>query len=120
MNSGGERSGSSVGNGARKYIFWDFARGSWQYDLVVGLILLFIFAIPRDWFGDQPRAAKVVLISNTHGSQQLFLEPDLLQNVPEQGRAERAAQLVRQQTGKHLKVTRVEPIKDETDGELRG
>lgn len=35
-------------------IFWTYRRGSWQYDILVLLILGFIFFTPRSWIGDQP------------------------------------------------------------------
>jgi len=35
---------------------------SWKYDIVVALILAFIFLTPRDVFKDQPRAVGVVQI----------------------------------------------------------
>ncbi len=35
-------------------IFWAYERGSWQYDLLVLAILLFIFLSPRSWFNDRP------------------------------------------------------------------
>lgn len=108
------------GSTARRLIFWEFPRGSWQYDLVVAVILVFIFLTPRDWFGDQPRAANIVLISSSHGADQLFLEADLLSGIPDNMRNERAAELIRQRTGKSVKVVRVEPIRDEAEKELKG
>jgi len=111
---------SHAGNAVSRLIFWEFPRGSWQYDLVVAAILLFIFATPREWFGDQPRAANIVLISSSRESEQLFLEASLLSGVPEASRNERAAELIRQRTGKRLHVVRVEPIRDEAEQELKG
>ncbi len=35
-------------------IFWSYERGSWQYDLLVLAILLFIFLSPHSWFDDRP------------------------------------------------------------------
>ena len=35
--------------------FWSYERGSWQYDLAVLLILLFVLATPTRWFHDQPQ-----------------------------------------------------------------
>lgn len=34
--------------------FWKYARGTWQYDLMVAAILLFIFLTPRKIFHDEP------------------------------------------------------------------
>jgi hypothetical protein len=35
-------------------IFWAYERGSKPYDLIVILILAFIFVTPRSWFDDRP------------------------------------------------------------------
>lgn len=110
----------SPGSSIRKLVFWEFARASWQYDIVVALILLFIFATPRDWFSDQPRAASVTLISSNHGQDQLFLEPEMLNDVPEKDRIERATELIHRKTGKRTKVVRIEAIRDEAEQEIKG
>ena len=40
----------------KRFILWDFPRGGWQYDVVVGIILAFIFLTPI-WvnFRDKPQ-----------------------------------------------------------------
>ena len=108
------------GSLAKRLLFWDFPRASWQYDVVVAVILLFIFLTPREWFHDQPKASSLVLLSPAHGTNRVFIAPELLLDVPETARAQRAAELVRQRTGKSWPVERVEAIKDEAAGELRG
>ena len=35
-------------------IFWEYGRGSWQYDVIVAAMLAFIFLSPRSWFDDRP------------------------------------------------------------------
>jgi hypothetical protein len=104
----------------RRLIFWDFPRGSWQYDLVVALILIFIFATPREIFRDQPKASSVVLLSSEHGFGRVFIEADLLRNLDEASRIEKSQELIRQRTGKQSKVARVEPILDSTESEIKG
>jgi hypothetical protein len=34
--------------------FWTYRRGSWQYDVIVIVILAFIFLTPRSWYAPQP------------------------------------------------------------------
>jgi hypothetical protein len=34
--------------------FWSYERGSWQYDVAVVLILIFVLLTPQRWFRDQP------------------------------------------------------------------
>lgn len=44
-----------IGALLKSYFYWTHARGSVQYDVMVTLILLFIFFAPRVWnFGDRP------------------------------------------------------------------
>jgi hypothetical protein len=110
---------SAAGFGKR-LIFWDFPRASWQYDVVVALILLFLFAVPRDWFHDQPKASSIVLLTALHGTNRVFIATDLLQDTPEQQRPARAERLIRDRTGKTWRVVRVEPIRDEAEQEIKG
>ncbi|MBV8863919.1 MAG: hypothetical protein JO210_00805 [Acidobacteriaceae bacterium] len=109
--------GASLGH---RLILWDFPRASWQYDVIVGLILIFIFATPREWFHDQPKASGVILISSLHGANNVFIAPGLLKDVPEQERVQRAEALIHKRTGKKWHVARLEPIRDEAEGEIKG
>jgi hypothetical protein len=112
--------GAPSGSLGRRLIFWDFARASWQYDLVVAIILIFIFATPRDWFRDQPKASSIILMSSRDGSNSVFIATDLLEAVPERERPVRAQRLIQQRTGKSWHVVRVEPIRDEAAQEVKG
>lgn len=33
----------------KRIIFWDYERGTWQYDLMCLLIVAFIFLSPKGW-----------------------------------------------------------------------
>ncbi len=42
----------------RSYFYWTYPRGSFHYDVMVTLILLFIFITPHIWsYGDRPSRA---------------------------------------------------------------
>jgi hypothetical protein len=110
----------AVNSFGKRLVFWDFPRASWQYDLVVGLILLFIFVTPREWFHDQPKASSIILMSSLHGTNRVFIATDLLSTTPDPRRTERAEKLIRQRTGKAWHVLRVEPIRDEAEQEIKG
>ena len=49
-------------------ILWSYERGTWQYDLAVILILIFVLATPARWFHDEPQvgvpasSSQVVLV----------------------------------------------------------
>ncbi len=105
---------------SRRMVFWDFARATWQYDVVVALILLFIFVTPRAWFRDQPKASGIAFISSLHGVDNVFVAANLLEAVPPANRAARTEQLIHQRTGKHWNVVRVEPIWDDAEHEVKG
>ena len=42
-----DAAGSSVGRVIRSYFFWTYERGSFHYDVMVTLILIFMFLSPR-------------------------------------------------------------------------
>jgi hypothetical protein len=110
----------AAGGLAKQLIFWDFPRASWRYDVAVGIILLFIFATPREWFRDQPKASSIILMSSLHHSERVFIATELLENVPEGARPTQAEALIRKRTGKSWHVVRVEPIRDEAEQEIKG
>lgn len=64
----------SLGQVLRSYFYWTYPRGSFHYDVMVTLILLFIFVTPHLWdFGAKPtpisRLAHPIEVSGygTHG-----------------------------------------------------
>ena len=104
----------------KRFILWDFHRGSWQYDVMVGIILAFVFLTPRDWFRDQPRASSIVMVPSENGGVAFFVDPERLAHIPENQRAARLTKDVQAQNGNHhLRVTRIEPILN-SEGELQG
>lgn len=94
----------------KRFILWEYQRGSWQYDIMAVLILLFIFATPRNWFRDQPRESQIELLSTEPAVY--LLEPRLLDDVPETLRPLKASQLVKGRWGKLPKIVKVEPVYD--------
>jgi hypothetical protein len=107
----------------KRFILWDFPRASWQYDVMVGIILAFIFLTPRDWFRDQPRipnASSIAMLPSENGSLVFFVDRELLDGIPESQQVERLTQVLRTRTSnRRLAVTRVEPILN-SEEELQG
>ena len=102
----------------KRFILWDYRRGSWQYDVMVGIILAFIFFAPRTWFRDWPRTPQAKTIATVPGG--FFVPPEQLEDLSEDQRMARLADRVRAEANNpSLKVTRVEPILD-SEGELQG
>jgi hypothetical protein len=106
--------------GLKGFILWEHKRATWQYDVMVGLILAFIFLTPREWFRDQPRPKSVVMLPADHGAHVFWIESDLLSEVPEAQRRSRAEQLIRRQLeGKKHRLVSLEPIFD-AEKEIKG
>jgi hypothetical protein len=99
----------------KRFILWDYARASWQYDVIVALILLFIFATPRDFFRDQPKPASVAMV---HGAY--WIEPQQLSDAPDAELTARATRIVNQHFKIHAEIQSVEPIYDDAQNELKG
>jgi hypothetical protein len=107
----------SVLSGLKRVLLWDYPRASWQYDVIVAVILLFIFLTPRAWFRDQPRTPQSSAISLLPGSY--WLEPELLSNVPEDQRTARASSILQARYNKRQTVTQLQPIFN-SEQELQG
>jgi hypothetical protein len=104
----------------KRFILWDFQRASWQYDVMVGIILAFIFLTPRDWFRDQPKPSSIVMLPSESGSQVVFVDSKALAGVAEASRVREVNRLLqRRPETRHLAATRVQPIVD-AEGGLEG
>jgi len=103
----------------KRFLFWDYPRAGWQYDVMVGLILAFIFLTPREWFRDQPRANSVVMLPSERGETVFWMDAGQLSNSAENARVAEAAALLQARTGKKYHVIRLEPIVD-SEQEIKG
>jgi hypothetical protein len=103
----------------RRWIFWEFARASWQYDIVVALLLVFIFFTPREWFRDQPRATNVVMVPATDGTFVFYIDPTSLGQVSEDRRTQEASQIIAQKYKEKWAVVRLETLYD-SENEVKG
>jgi len=114
---------NSFTSGLKRFVLWDYPRASWQYDVMVGLILVFIFATPREWFRDQPRiprASNISMMPGENGSKMFLIDPELLSGVPENQRTAKLAQILKTRTGNKQSVLRLQPIYDDSENELKG
>lgn len=105
----------------RPAIFWSYRRGSWQYDLIVAAILAFIFLSPRGFFRDQPRPPSVQeidLLSDDKGTMVFWVEPSVIDETPAEEVTEKLRSLLRQRTGKNLRIIDAKPTPD-AEGAIR-
>lgn len=98
----------------KRFIFWDFQRGSWQYDVMVGLILVFIFVTPKTVFHDQPKANSVQILRNG-----FWIDPQVMNGVAEGEMLNKAATAVNAKYKTHTTIVNVEPIFND-EQELQG
>lgn len=97
------------------FLFWDHLRGSWQYDVMVALIVAFIFLTPRDIFRDQPKPPNISMLRGG-----FWIDSQLLAGVPETQLLPKATELVNRRYKTHAAVTAVEPIFDDSGQEIKG
>jgi len=115
---------ASPGQILSRILFWSYERGSWQYDLAVIAILIFVLLTPSRWFHDQPTrgtptaSAQVELLSEK-GNQQVYKVDTRILAPPEQmpqlqNELHRALQKAQSslQNGR-FEITNVEAVRDE-------
>jgi hypothetical protein len=89
---------------------------------MVAVILGFVFLTPRNWFRDQPRiphSSNIAMLPSEQGSNVFWVEPELLDEVPEAQRTLRLGEILSVRTGKKQVVTRIETIFD-AEKEIKG
>jgi hypothetical protein len=109
-------------SGVKRFILWDYPRAGWQYDVMVGLILAFIFLTPRDWFRDQPRipnASGIIMLPANHGGNMYWVDTELLNGVGEAQRPAKVQAILGQMTGRKHVLVRLEPVRD-SEAEIKG
>jgi hypothetical protein len=107
----------------KSYFYWTYPRGCFHYDVMVTLILLFIFATPRLWnYGDSPANAAgpphpIQVIGDggqgiivTVQASDVNLDPNTSESYPVVKKALRKA--IEPVTGDAVSVDHWETIKD--------
>jgi hypothetical protein len=106
-------------SGIKRFLLWDYPRASWQYDVMVAIILAFIFLTPREFFRDQPRASDIVRLPAEHGTNVFWIDPAFLDAVPVEQRHVRVESELKRRFGRREPVVRLEPIPGD-DREIKG
>jgi hypothetical protein len=116
---------AGLGTVLKRTFFWSYERGTWQYDVAVVVILIFVLLTPAGWFHDQPTVgvpstAAVALVAGSEKSDRQTYRVDArVLAPPEQTPAlqnelhnalKRALPDLR--SGR-FSITRIEPVRDE-------
>ncbi len=112
----------SLGQILSRTFFWSYERTTWQYDVAVILILVFVLATPRHWFRDQPEnagpaaASQVQLLSNDGNRQTYRVDARVL--TPPKFALQSDLHTALQQALPELRhgnfsISKIEPLRDE-------
>ena len=99
--------------GIKRFVFWDHARGSLQYDLMVLLILAFIFLTPRDLFKDQPNASSIVMLPTDGLDHQFWIGRSTVEGIPENVRMQRISEMLHQKMERKQKLYELTAVQED-------
>ena len=96
----------------KKIFFWNYARNTWQWDLLCVVILIFIFLTPKSWFSGGERPQKTMHQSRVINT--LVIGPEFVGNEGDRSKIE---QRVKALTGRtNFEVLEVRRIPDADGG----
>ena len=99
----------------RKLFFWNYARNTWQWDVLCVVILIFIFLTPKSWFENSERQGP--LAHQSPSASSVLIGSELIENAQDKGQVE---QVVRTFTGRNdVQVLNITKVVDK-DGKTRG
>lgn len=94
----------------KKIFFWNYARNTWQWDLLCVVCLIFIFLTPKSWFASSERARNEVHQSRV--TRTVLLSPEVVVNEADK------AQIARQVEARYgLKAVEVVTVRKVVDHE---
>ena len=113
-------------SGIKRVLLWDYARATWQYDVMVLAIVVFVFFTPRTFFRDRPRvpySSQVAVLPASDGRNMFWINPELMNELPgnlsEARRLQKISDRLSERTGKKQVITHIEPIFD-SEQEIKG
>ena len=98
----------------RKLFFWNYARNTWQWDVLCVVILIFIFLTPKSWFEIGERRG--LSAHQNSVASTVLVGAELVENAEDRGHVE---QVVRRLTNRpQAQVLNVRSVKG-NDGKTR-
>lgn len=116
---------AGIGQLFYKTFFWAYERGTWQYDVAVILILVFVLLTPRAWFHDQPQMGvpatalgEVVLVRDNGASRTYKVDASILAPPEQTPLLENELHNALQKSlpdlnNKRFTIIRIDPVRDE-------
>jgi len=101
-------------------VFWTYRRGSWQYDIIVLVILAFIFLSPASWFAPQPapqvtgflKNQGIIQVGSIKDNWSYIVDARLIKAQPGQKLEDTVSAVLSQRLHKTVAVKSVDEILD--------
>ena len=109
------RTSLNVGRTLKSYILWTHPRGGFHYDVMVTIILAFIFLTPRSVFKDSPNYRpqhRNEIVVRPDGPNAFVYELSASAILPEESDTRSALKRSLEPVAGDIEITRYEPLHD--------
>jgi len=105
---------------AARSVFWVYERGSWQYDIILAVILAFIFLTPRSVFNDRPTLQLsdlkhfqgVIEVGRAKDGWRYLVDSRLVESMGVDKPEEAVREILQRHLHKPFAIKSVEPTRD--------
>ena len=105
---------------AARSVFWVYERGSWQYDIILAVILAFIFLTPRSVFNDRPTLQLsdlkhfqgVIEVGRAKDGWRYLVDSRLVESMGVEKPEEAVREILQRHLHKPFAIKSVEPTRD--------
>ena len=98
----------------KKTLFWSYERGSWQYDVMCVLILVFVFFAPNSLFHSQPSSA-----ADAELKRPRVVTSDEIGVVERNQINEVISRYLSNKDGHEVEISRIETVTDNQSGKIK-
>ena len=104
-------------------VFWSYERGGWQYDVIVIVILAFIFLTPRSWYNDRPtfqltdlrHRQGLVEVGRGKDGWRYLIDSRLVESFAPQKPEAAIQEILRRRLNRPFKIQSIDPIRDKNN-----
>ena len=104
-------------------VFWSYERGSWQYDVIVIVILAIIFLTPRSWYDDRPTLQLTDLrhrqgfveVGRGKDGWRYLIDSRLVESFAPQKPEAAIQEILRRRLNRPFKIQSIDPIRDKNN-----
>jgi len=104
-------------------VFWSYERGSWQYDVIVIVILAIIFLTPRSWYDDRPTLQLTDLrhrqgfveVGRGKDGWRYLIDSRVVESFAPQKPEAAIQEILRRRLNRPFKIQSIDPIQDKNN-----